>query len=92
MVTPTATVTPARSAQSTSAAQPAAQTPLATPTATQRTYTVKSGDSLSKIAQQAYGQANQWSAIFEANRDKISDPDKIFPGQVLVLPNLPSVH
>jgi hypothetical protein len=49
-------------------------------------YTVQSGDSLSKIAKQFYGNANDYNRIFEANRDKLSDPDKIFPGQELVIP------
>jgi len=51
-----------------------------------RTYTVAAGDSLSKIAKNFYGNANQYMKIFEANRDKLSDPDKIKPGQVLVIP------
>ncbi|MGY0505644.1 LysM peptidoglycan-binding domain-containing protein [Luteimonas sp. e5] len=51
-----------------------------------RSYTVQSGDSLSKIAQQVYGDGNQWQRIFEANRDQIDDPDRIFPGQTLKLP------
>jgi nucleoid-associated protein YgaU len=53
-----------------------------------RTYTVVAGDSLSKIAKREYGDAKKWPAIFEANRDKIKDPDLIHPGQVLTLPNL----
>jgi|SRR5262250_52329 len=51
-----------------------------------RTYTVAAGDSLSKIAKSFYGNANQYMKIFEANKDKLSDPDKIKPGQVLVIP------
>ena len=51
-----------------------------------RTYTVVSGDTLSAIAQRYYGKATRWPAIYEANRDKLSDPDKIFPGQVLRIP------
>ncbi len=51
-----------------------------------RTYTVKKGDSLSKIAKQAYGDPLQWPKIHEANRDLIEDPDLIHPGQVLKLP------
>ncbi len=47
------------------------------------TYTVVSGDSLSKIGSK-YGVS--WQQIFEANRDKIDDPDKIFPGQELTIP------
>jgi nucleoid-associated protein YgaU len=51
-----------------------------------RTYTVKSGDSLSKIAQREYGDASQWKKIHEANRDIIKNPDLIHPGQTLKLP------
>ena len=51
-------------------------------------YTVKSGDTLSKIAKQHYGDANRYSAIFEANKPMLSDPDKIYPGQVLRIPRL----
>jgi nucleoid-associated protein YgaU len=47
---------------------------------------VVSGDSLSKIAKQVYGDGNQWKRIFEANRDLLQDPDRIFPGQVLRIP------
>lgn len=50
------------------------------------TYTVQKGDSLSKIAKNELGDANAWKKIFEANRDVLDDPDKIFPGQVLKLP------
>jgi nucleoid-associated protein YgaU len=53
------------------------------------TYTVKSGDSLSKIAKQAYGDGSKWRAIFDANRDQLEDPDLIHPGQVLKLPAQP---
>lgn len=53
------------------------------------TYTVKSGDSLSKIAKHHYGDGSKWRAIFEANRDQIDDPDLIHPGQVLKLPAQP---
>ena len=49
-------------------------------------YTVQKGDSLSKIAQQQYGDGKKWRAIFEANRDQISNPDLIHPGQVLTIP------
>ena len=51
-----------------------------------QSYTVQSGDSLSKIAKHVYGDANKWHAIFDANRDKIKNPDLIQPGQVLTLP------
>jgi nucleoid-associated protein YgaU len=52
-----------------------------------RTYTVKSGDTLSKIAKEHYGNANQYNKIFEANKDQLTDADKIKPGQVLKIPN-----
>jgi nucleoid-associated protein YgaU len=51
-----------------------------------QTYTVKSGDTLSKIAKEHLGDANAYMAIFEANRDQLNDPDKIRPGQVLKIP------
>ena len=51
-----------------------------------KTYTVKKGDSLSKIAKRVYGDAQQWRKIHEANRDIIDNPDLIYPGQVLKLP------
>jgi nucleoid-associated protein YgaU len=51
-----------------------------------QTYTVVAGDSLSKIAKKFYGHANEWNAIFQANKDKISNPDMIHPGQVLRIP------
>ena len=53
---------------------------------TAQTYVVKKGDSLSKIAKHAYGNANEWRKIFEANRDQIEDPDLIQPGQKLKIP------
>jgi nucleoid-associated protein YgaU len=49
-------------------------------------YTVASGDSLSAIAQQWYGDPNLWPRIFEANRNQITNPNLIFPGQVLRVP------
>lgn len=50
------------------------------------TYTVVAGDTLSRIAKRHYGDANQWPRIFEANRDQLDNPDRIFPGQVLRIP------
>jgi LysM repeat protein len=50
------------------------------------TYTVKSGDTLSKIAKDKLGDANAYMEIFNANKDQLSDPDKIKPGQVLKIP------
>jgi len=54
---------------------------------TEQIYTVAAGDSLSKIAKHFYGNANEFMRIFEANRDKLTDPDKIKVGQQLVIPN-----
>jgi nucleoid-associated protein YgaU len=51
-----------------------------------QTYTVKAGDTLSKIAQHSLGDATAYMRIFEANRDQLSDPDRIQPGQVLKIP------
>ena len=50
------------------------------------TYTVKSGDTLSKIAQSLLGDANAYMEIFNANRDQLKDPNAIKPGQVLKIP------
>src|SRR5918995_1808759 len=55
--------------------------------AADETYTVKSGDTLSKIAKEHLGDANAYMQIFEANKDQLSDPDKIKPGQVLKIPH-----
>ncbi len=52
----------------------------------ERTYTVVKGDSLSKIAKALYGSAGKWKAIYEANKDIIKNPDLIYPGQVLRIP------
>ena len=60
------------------------------PTAQPHTYTVKAGDTLSKIAKEQLGDANAYHDIFNANRDQLSDPDKIKPGQVLKIPH--AVH
>ncbi|MEN8376200.1 MAG: peptidoglycan-binding protein LysM [Gemmatimonadota bacterium] len=49
-------------------------------------YTVQSGDSLSKIAREYYGDAMRYPEIFEANKPMLKDPDKIYPGQVLRIP------
>ena len=50
------------------------------------TYTVKAGDTLSKIAREQLGSANAYMDIFNANKDQLQDPDKIRPGQVLKIP------
>jgi nucleoid-associated protein YgaU len=54
--------------------------------ASSATYTVKAGDTLSKIAKEHLGDANAYMAIFEANRDQLKDPNQIKPGQVLKIP------
>jgi nucleoid-associated protein YgaU len=51
------------------------------------TYTVQPGDTLSKIAKEHLGNANAYMKIFEANKDQLTDPDKIKPGQVLKIPS-----
>src|SRR5689334_8401638 len=50
------------------------------------TYEVKGGDNLSKISKHFYGDANEYMRIFYANRDKLSDPDKLQVGQQLLIP------
>ena len=60
--------------------------PAAAPASADKTYTVKAGDTLSAISKQFYGSANDYMKIFEANRNILSDPNKINPGQVLNIP------
>ena len=52
------------------------------------TYTVKAGDTLSKIAKEKLGDPNAYTQIFNANRDQLSDPNAIKPGQVLKIPQM----
>ena len=61
---------------------------LQTPPVTEKVeyYIIKKGDTLSAIAKQFYGKANDYPKIFEANREVILDPDKIFPGQKIRIP------
>lgn len=61
------------------APMPASETPV-------RTHTVKSGDTLSGLAKSYYGNASLYPRIFDANRDKLTNPDLIRDGQVLVIP------
>ena len=65
------------------AAEAAAESGGETPPAK---YVVQAGDSLSAISEKVYGDAKYWSTIFEHNKDKISDPNLIHPGQELVIP------
>jgi len=52
----------------------------------EQTYIVEAGDTLSKISKQFYGEANLYMNIFEANRDKLTDPNRIQPGMELSIP------
>lgn len=72
--------------QTTTASTGSVDTSLGSATANLRTYTVASGDTLSKISKQFYNDANQWQRIFDANRDILSNPDRILPGQHLRIP------
>jgi nucleoid-associated protein YgaU len=51
-------------------------------------YTIVKGDSLSKIAKEVYGDYKKWTELFEANREVIKDPDLIYPGQTIRIPDL----
>ena len=69
-------------------ANPAAQKATGTTGQTGgRTYTVKAGDTLSKIAKEELGDAKAYQEIFTANRDQLTNPDEIKPGQVLKIPS-----
>ena len=59
---------------------------VSAPVSSMKTYTVKQGDTLSAIAKEYLGNANEYMDIFNANKDQLSDPDKIKPGQVLKIP------
>ena len=61
---------------------------VAVPAPEARYHTVVSGDWLSKIAKTYYGDATKYDVIFEANKPMLADPDEIYPGQVLRIPNL----
>ena len=52
------------------------------------TYTVQKGDTLQKIASQFYGTSRKWQRIYEANRDVLKSPDRVYPGQELFVPDL----
>lgn len=56
------------------------------PSTPSRDYTIRSGDSLSKIAKEFYGNAADWQKIYQANKDTIKDPDLIYPGQKIKIP------
>jgi len=78
-------------ASSSTSSAPAAAKPASAPAATgtapaDKTYTVKAGDTLSKIAKEHLGNASAYMKIFELNKDQLNDPNRIQPGQVLRLP------
>lgn len=62
------------------------QVKTSAPASESQFYTVKAGDTLSAIAKQVYGNANLYNKIFEANKPMLKSPDKIYPGQVLRIP------
>ena len=66
-----------------------ASTTAKAPAVVYETYTVKAGDSLSKIAKKKYGNANLWKLIFEANQERIKNPDLIQVGWELRIPAKP---
>jgi nucleoid-associated protein YgaU len=68
------------------AAKPASKAEVAKEAPKTTTYTVQKGDTLSKISKQFYGDDGQYMKIFSANREQLSDPDKIQIGQVLKIP------
>jgi LysM repeat protein len=72
--------------QVTGGASPAPSAPPAAAPPSAKTYTVKAGDTLSHIAKEHLGSAGAYMKIFELNKDQLTDPDKIKPGQVLRLP------
>lgn len=63
--------------------------PLTTSDSAPRTLRVEHGDTLPAIARRVYGHASRWPLIFDANRDRLDDPDLIYPGLVLLLPDPP---
>ena len=71
-------ITPIRSSK------PAAQ--RAEVVAASTSYTVKSGDTLEKIALKVYGDSSEWRRIYQANKDKLSSPSRIYPGQKIAIP------
>ena len=71
---------------STSTAPPPGQGGPTGAAAPMTSYVVVKGDSLSRIAQRAYGDGTKWRKIYEANKDVIKDPDLIYPGQSLRIP------
>lgn len=75
---------PAEDSKAAEPEAPAGEAPAAESDA--ETYTVQSGDTLWKISEQMYGNGSKYMKIFEANTDQLENPDRIFPGQKLVIP------
>lgn len=82
----TADITVSESAAQSATASTQGTVPQTTTAPSGQNYTVKSGDTLSKISRQFYGDASEYMRIFYANRDQIHDPNKIQVGQNLVIP------
>ena len=80
------------SAQAQPAASPSQPAQAAPSSHANETYTVQAGDTLSSIAKKFLGNANAYMDIFNANKDQLSDPDKIKPGQVLKIPQHTGSH
>lgn len=57
------------------------------PVASHEYYEVQEGDTLSRIAKERYGDMSKWEMIYEANKKEIKDPDEIYPGQMIELPD-----
>ena len=79
-------VDPSLAAKRAPSAASTASTPSGTQTTQFKLYTVKPGDTLSKISQQFYGNAKDYMRIFNANKDKLKDPDHVNVGQELKIP------
>ena len=56
------------------------------PETAHKVYAVKKGDNLSSIAKSKYGKESQWTKIYDANKDKVKNPNLIYPGQKLIIP------
>ena len=82
-------VTGGASTSATDAAGAPVEAKVYTPETSDEIYEVQPGDSLSKIAKRHYGDARQWRRIYEANTDRIEDPDLIHVGWKLKIPAMP---
>jgi NitT/TauT family transport system substrate-binding protein len=82
--------TPASQAKATDVSANPAPAQLSSPTpfrrATGEEYTIKPGDSLTKLAERYYGSVGKWEKIYEANRDSIKNPNYVFIGQKIIIP------